>query len=163
MIFEHRRRNNAAYMMLAPQPTLSGQLTTISAGYPGIEQTIRAMRGLVKDITERHNLLRELGETHHLLEATFEQSPVPFVLVRDPASNKPLGSSCPKRRSYEPHRPAITKAESPRRNGLQQSLDSPGRRQKRLLEQILGRLRIAAAPAEIREQTGADVAVKRLE
>ena len=35
-------------MMLAPQPTLSGQLTTISAGYPGIEQTIRAMRGLVK-------------------------------------------------------------------------------------------------------------------
>ena len=35
-------------MMLAPQPQLSGQVVTISNGYPGIEQTIRAMRKLVQ-------------------------------------------------------------------------------------------------------------------
>ena len=34
-------------MMLAPQPQLSGQVVTIQNGYPGIKQTIRAMRDLV--------------------------------------------------------------------------------------------------------------------
>lgn len=48
MIFWYRRRNNAAYMMLAPTPTLSGQVVVIKDGYPGIEQTIRAMRKLVQ-------------------------------------------------------------------------------------------------------------------
>jgi transglutaminase-like putative cysteine protease len=35
-------------MMLAPQPQLSGQVVIIKDGYPGIEQTIRAMRKLVQ-------------------------------------------------------------------------------------------------------------------
>lgn len=34
--------------MLAPQPQLSGQIAQIKTGYPGIQQTIRAMRDLVK-------------------------------------------------------------------------------------------------------------------
>jgi PAS domain S-box-containing protein len=40
------------------------------------------MRGVLKDMTERQDLIRELGEAHHLLAATFEQTPVPFMLVR---------------------------------------------------------------------------------
>lgn len=46
MIFGVWRRNNAA-MMLAPMPQLSGQVVTIHNGYPGIQQTVHAMRDLV--------------------------------------------------------------------------------------------------------------------